>query len=268
MKKAIATALALLLTSCGYVLVDQKLVDRVTSLESQVEELQNGQNTASPTTTGVSTSEEAMDEWDVPCNIDLPCSFISKTGPGVITITKVTAHCVRNVVESSSSRMKGVEGQANTNQDEYYAVVSQNRDLKEETTRRANKMFLIFPDEFTPEEESSIRAEEESSKHYGEVPDPVTAPPYSGDLYEPTSHYETTIQIQGYVSKDFLTGGKTIVHIRRLCCTAFFSSTSWYTRSHDFDVDLVPNCDGLFSKTIIIPYNVRSVDYITFVSAE
>lgn len=52
MKKAIATALALLLTSCGYVLVDQKLVDRVTTLESQVQELNGMHNPMdNPTTT-------------------------------------------------------------------------------------------------------------------------------------------------------------------------------------------------------------------------
>ncbi len=84
MKKAIATALALLLTSCGYVLVDQKLVDRVTTLESQVEELQAGQGTG---------TQPTADEWDVPCYNDLPFSFICENGENVITITSIEAHC-------------------------------------------------------------------------------------------------------------------------------------------------------------------------------
>ena len=146
MKKAIATALALLLTSCGYVLVDQKLVDRVTTLESQVEELREQ-------TPAESASEGLSGYWNISDELNLPQSFVSRTSSGMITITNVEGNTrfVESVIEESSY---------------YHSWVNEYSDVYERSTE-----------------------------------------PRTRNLYE------TTIKVDGYVSKEVLESGKTGVII-------------------------------------------------------
>ena len=256
MKKAIATALALLLTSCGYVLVDQKLVDRVTSLESQVQELRGE--------AGMSPVEEP-EEYDVSCALDLPCSFVSDTGPGVITITNLTGHCKRFengtipfttanheplttkplIIEPSSTEPyttipddffipKSTTNRKNTQQDIYYGVAPQ----------------VESDDPIAVSEESSYYWVEESSKQRDVYVDVRPTKPRIA------YRYETTIMIEGYVSEDFLASGKEKLSIVVLGDRIFI-----------FNFSISVNPDGTFLGTQTIPYSVKRINensiYIT-----
>ena len=216
MKKAIATALVLLLTACGYVLVDQKLVDRVTMLESQVQELSGMHEPAGYVTTKPETTRKpeittgSSGYWSAKSYLNLPCSFVSNTGPGIITITNIEGY----------------------------------RESFEETTAH-------FSDESSKYyEESSYYWGDESSWYWSDEESSSTR---RTDVYErstvppKTYRYETTILVEGYVSEDFLASGKTEIHI-------VLRDNSYALRFLNFN--MIVNQDGTFFGTAKFPYSI------------
>ena len=295
MKKAIATALALLLTSCGYVLVDQKLVDRVTTLESQVEELREMHGLVEDSTRPIYTTEpyepwgteesskhdptttvhEPVTEFwgNIYSDINLPQTFASKTGAGSITITSIIGRCETYEIDPDTSvegdtTVSNVYAQKTTYQTTYPGTTARHSNSKGRLTPQLIEPIspTIEPD--TPTRPNDTTRPDNTNTTRTTRPDKTnTTRSLSGDEYEISTfppivfRYETTLQIKGYVSEEFLMAGKTMVHIRLGCY-----NSSWFTRDYDFNI--VVDHDGSFSQRVTIPYQIRQITEISAVSAE